>query len=73
MTIQLPQILVVDDLPANRELLVELLDPQKYRIVEAADGAAALQLAPTSIGPLLVRAEREFEKRYRALTLEEER
>ena len=27
--------------------------------------AAALKLSPTSIGPLLLRAEREFEKRYR--------
>ena len=27
--------------------------------------AAALNLSPTSIGPLLLRAEREFEKRYR--------
>ena len=34
--------------------------------------AEALQLAPTSIGPLLVRAEREFEKHYRALAQEEE-
>ncbi|HKY56178.1 MAG TPA: sigma-70 family RNA polymerase sigma factor [Anaerolineales bacterium] len=33
--------------------------------------AKALKLAPTSIGPLLVRAEREFEKQYRALTQEE--
>jgi RNA polymerase sigma-70 factor, ECF subfamily len=33
--------------------------------------AQALNLAPTSIGPLLLRAEREFEKRYRALTQEE--
>jgi len=33
--------------------------------------AEALDLAPTSIGPLLLRAEREFEKRYRALTQEE--
>jgi RNA polymerase sigma-70 factor (ECF subfamily) len=33
--------------------------------------AVALELSPTSIGPLLVRAEREFEKRYRALTQEE--
>jgi RNA polymerase sigma-70 factor (ECF subfamily) len=32
--------------------------------------ASALGLAPTSIGPLLLRAEREFEKRYRALTEE---
>ena len=33
--------------------------------------AEALQLAPSSIGPLLLRAEREFEKQYRALTQEE--
>jgi RNA polymerase sigma-70 factor (ECF subfamily) len=33
--------------------------------------ASTLQLAPASIGPLLVRAEREFEKKYRALAQEE--
>jgi RNA polymerase sigma-70 factor (ECF subfamily) len=33
--------------------------------------AGALDLAPASIGPLLVRAEREFEKQYRALAKEE--
>ncbi|MCI0393801.1 MAG: sigma-70 family RNA polymerase sigma factor [Chloroflexi bacterium] len=33
--------------------------------------ASALNLAPASIGPLLVRAEREFEKQYRALAEEE--
>lgn len=33
--------------------------------------AGALGLAPASIGPLLVRAEREFEKHYRALAQEE--
>lgn len=33
--------------------------------------AEALNLTPASIGPLLVRAEREFEKRYRALAQEE--
>jgi RNA polymerase sigma-70 factor (ECF subfamily) len=33
--------------------------------------AQALDLSPASIGPLLVRAEREFEKRYRALAQEE--
>jgi len=33
--------------------------------------ATALKLAPTSIGPLLLRAEREFEKKYRALAEEE--
>jgi RNA polymerase sigma-70 factor, ECF subfamily len=33
--------------------------------------AGALNLAPASIGPLLVRAEREFEKQYRTLAQEE--
>jgi RNA polymerase sigma-70 factor (ECF subfamily) len=33
--------------------------------------ASALNLAPASIGPLLVRAEREFEKQYRKLAQEE--
>ena len=33
--------------------------------------AEALGLAPTSIGPLLIRAEREFERHYRALAQEE--
>ena len=33
--------------------------------------ATTLNLAPASIGPLLVRAEREFEKQYRALAQEE--
>lgn len=33
--------------------------------------AKTLDLAPSSIGPLLVRAEREFEKLYRALAEEE--
>ncbi len=32
--------------------------------------ASALNLSPSSIGPLLLRAEREFEKCYRALTQE---
>lgn len=35
------------------------------------DISKALLLAPTSIGPLLLRAEREFEKHYRALAQEE--
>ena len=33
--------------------------------------AKTLELAPTSIGPLLLRAEREFEKQFRALAKEE--
>jgi len=50
------------------ELLVMRYSGMAYK-----DIAAALSLSPTSIGPLLLRAEREFEKRYRALTQEAER
>jgi RNA polymerase sigma-70 factor (ECF subfamily) len=45
----------------------------RYSGMAYKDIAAALSLSPTSIGPLLLRAEREFEKRYRALTQEAER
>jgi two-component system cell cycle sensor histidine kinase/response regulator CckA len=38
-------ILIVDDLAANRETLIELLDAGGYRLLEAADGPAALQAA----------------------------
>lgn len=48
------------------ELLVLRYSGMTYK-----DIAAALNLAPASIGPLLLRAEREFEKRYRTLAKEE--
>lgn len=37
-------ILVVDDRPLNRELLVTILGYKGYRVIEAADGAEALDL-----------------------------
>ena len=43
----------------------------RYSGLSYKELAAALDLAPASIGPLLVRAEREFEKQYRALAQEE--
>jgi PAS domain S-box-containing protein len=46
-------VLVVDDSAANRQLLRELLAADKYRVLEAADGPAALQLA-TETSPDLV-------------------
>ena len=52
----------------HAELLVMRYSGMAYK-----DIAAALSLSPTSIGPLLLRAEREFEKQYRALTQEAER
>jgi RNA polymerase sigma-70 factor (ECF subfamily) len=50
------------------ELLIMRHSGMAYK--EIAD---TLQLSPTSIGPLLLRAEREFEKYYRALIREEEK
>jgi len=52
--------------PRQAQLLV-----MRYSGVAYKDIAVALGLSPASIGPLLLRAEREFEKRYRALTAEE--
>jgi len=49
----------------HAELLVMRYSGMAYK-----DVAQALNLSPTSIGPLLLRAEREFEKRYHALTQE---
>ncbi len=43
----------------------------RYSGMAYKDIAKALNLSPTSIGPLLLRAEREFEKLYRALDQEE--
>lgn len=39
-----PLILVVDDVATNRETLLELLEGQDYRVMEAADGPTALRL-----------------------------
>ena len=43
----------------------------RYSGLSYQEIASALNLAPASIGPLLVRAEREFEKQYRTLAREE--
>ena len=43
----------------------------RYSGLSYKEIANTLRLAPASIGPLLVRAEREFEKQYRALAQEE--
>jgi RNA polymerase sigma factor (sigma-70 family) len=52
--------------PRRAELLVLRYSGMAYK-----DIAKALDLSPTSMGPLLLRAEREFEKVYLALTEEE--
>ncbi|HLA08161.1 MAG TPA: sigma-70 family RNA polymerase sigma factor [Anaerolineales bacterium] len=48
--------------PRQAEILVMRYSGMAYKEI-----ASALKLSHTSIGPLLLRAEREFEKRYRAL------
>ena len=52
--------------PRQSELLVMRYSGMAYQEI-----ASAMNLSPTSVGPLLLRAEREFEKRYRALSQEE--
>jgi RNA polymerase sigma factor (sigma-70 family) len=52
--------------PRRAQLLVMRYSGMAYKEI-----AAALALSPASIGPLLLRAEREFERRYGALTQEE--
>lgn len=42
----------------------------RYSGMSYKEIAGAMKLSPTSIGPLLLRAEREFEKRFRALNQE---
>jgi len=54
-----------------REVLAEMNERQAQLLIlrhsgaSYADLAAALEVAPASVGTLLARAEREFEKRYR--------
>lgn len=51
--------------PRQAELLVMRHSGMAYKEI-----AAALHLSPTSIGPLLLRAEHDFERHYRALAEE---
>jgi RNA polymerase sigma factor (sigma-70 family) len=51
--------------PRQAELLIMRYSGMAYK-----DIAVALSLSPTSIGPLLLRAERDFAKHYRALVEE---
>ena len=60
-----------------RRALAQMNERQSQLLVLRYSGLAykeialALELSPSSIGPLLLRAEREFEARYRALIQEE--
>ncbi len=60
-----------------RQVLAQMNSRQAQLLILRYSGlsykelAETLDLAPASIGPLLVRAEREFEKQYRALAQED--
>ena len=58
--------ILADMPPRQSELLVLRYSEHSYKEI-----AAALGITPSSVGPSLLRAEREFEKRYRALVREE--
>jgi RNA polymerase sigma-70 factor, ECF subfamily len=60
--------LVLATLPERQARLLIL----RYSGASYKEIAAALNISPASIGPLLLRAEHEFEKRHRALLREEE-
>ena len=47
-------ILVVDDVAANRQTLIELLCDGGYRLIEAASGPAALKLSETELPDLVL-------------------
>ena len=47
-------ILIVDDRPANRELLVTLLGYAGHRVLEAADGEAGLKIARAAHPDLII-------------------
>ncbi len=61
-----------EDSRLARVVLAQMKERQAQLLIMRYSGmaykeiAAALGLSPTSVGPLLLRAEREFEKRYRA-------
>ena len=63
---RLTRLVLAEMNPRRAELLILRYTGMNYK-----DIAKALSLSPTSIGPLLLRAEREFEKAYRALNQEE--
>ncbi|KQN93216.1 diguanylate cyclase [Sphingomonas sp. Leaf231] len=50
----LPTVLVVDDEPTVRMLVIEVLDELGYTVLEAGDGAAALRILDSGIRPDLL-------------------
>src|ERR1700687_738313 len=48
------KVLIVDELPANRELLVTLLGNRGHQVIEALDGSVALTLARAERPDLII-------------------
>ncbi|HEX29920.1 TPA: sigma-54-dependent Fis family transcriptional regulator, partial [Candidatus Poribacteria bacterium] len=49
-----PQILIVDDLPANLKVLRDALEPEGYNILGASSGEAALKIATGALPDLIL-------------------
>src|SRR5438445_5031514 len=49
-----PVVLVVDDNPANLDLLAQVLEPEGYRILVAQSGEAAIKLASRAAPDLIL-------------------
>jgi RNA polymerase sigma factor (sigma-70 family) len=71
-------VLVQEEERRQAQLVLTRMDERQSRLLilrysgfSYKEIASTLNLAPASIGPLLVRAEREFEKQYRTLAQEE--
>ena len=47
-------VLVVDDIPANRNLLREILEPRGYEVLLAADGETGLRVAERTVPDLIL-------------------
>ena len=47
-------ILIVDDQPANRDLLIKALEPEGCRIISAPSGEVALKIAPRTVPELIL-------------------
>ena len=50
----MPTILVVDDRPTNRDVLVTILGYREHRVLQAGDGAEALQITRTERPDLII-------------------
>ena len=48
------QILIIDDVPANIDLLIDLLEPKGYQVLAASSGEEALRIAEAAVPSLVL-------------------